>query len=200
MIRDQRNIAVTQPKEVSPVSGVKNGFDAAMKAQNSCPEFANSFVVSLNWKQKRLRERESMSTPASKSDYMLLFRGTNWDKELSAEQLQKVVSDWAAWFERLTQQGKCKGGHPLQSEGKIVSGKKGRTVADGPFAESKEAIGGYFYLQVADMDEALEIAKQCPGLDYGAVVEVRPVAEMCAARARALESSSHVGQIAAATA
>ena len=121
---------------------------------------------------------------------MLLFRGTNWDKDLSPEQLQKVVSDWAAWFERLTQQGKAIGGHPLQNEGRIVSGKKGRSVADGPFAESKEAIGGYFYLQVEDMDEAVEIAQQCPGLEYGAVVEVRPVAEMCAARARALQNSA----------
>ena len=63
-----------------------------------------------------------MSAPTEKTDYLLLFRGTNWDKELSPEQLQKVVSDWAAWFERLTQEGKCKGGHPLQNEGKLVSG------------------------------------------------------------------------------
>ena len=128
-----------------------------------------------------------MSTPTEKSDYLLLFRGTNWDKELSPEQLQQVVSDWAAWFERLSQQGKCKGGHPLRNEGKIVSGQKGRTVADGPFAESKEAIGGYFYLHVADLDEAVAIARQCPGLEYGAQVEVRPVAEMCMARQRANE-------------
>ena len=141
-----------------------------------------------------------MNTPTPKSDYMLLFRGTNWDQDLSPDQLQKVVSDWYAWFERLTQEGKAIGGHPLQNEGKIVSGKKGRTVADGPFAESKEAIGGYFYLQVADMDEAVEIAKQCPGLEYGAIVEVRPVAEMCTARHRALEISSCLGQLAGATA
>jgi len=124
---------------------------------------------------------------SEKSDYMLLFRGTNWDKELSPEQLQKVVADWYAWFERLKQEGKCAGGHPLMNEGKIVSGKKGRSVADGPFAESKEAIGGYFYLHVADEAEAVAIARQCPGLDHGCVVEVRPVADMCGARARAME-------------
>jgi hypothetical protein len=129
-----------------------------------------------------------MST--EKSDYMLLFRGTNWDKELSPEQLQKVVSDWYSWFEGLMKEGKAIGGHPLQTQGKLVSGRKGRTVADGPFAESKEAIGGYFYLQVANEQEAIAIAQQCPGLDYGCVVEVRPVAEMCSARARALESES----------
>ena len=131
---------------------------------------------------------------------MLLFRGTNWDKELSPEQLQKVVADWAAWFERLTKQGKALSGHPLQNEGKIVTGKKGRSVADGPFAESKEAVGGYFYLRVADEDEAVRIAQECPGLEYGAIVEVRPVAEMCTVRARALEISTPTGQLAGATA
>ena len=62
-------------------------------------------------------------------------------------------------------------------------------MADGPFAESKEAIGGYFYLTVADENEAIEIAQQCPGLEYGAVVEVRPVADVCSVRQRAEEYS-----------
>ena len=127
-----------------------------------------------------------MSGTSEKNDYMLLFRGTNWGDELTQEQLQKVVLDWAAWFEGLTKQGKALGGHPLEREGKIVSGKGGRVISDGPFAESKEAIGGYFYLRVADFDEALEIARQCPGLQYGAQVEVRPVAEMCTVRAKAI--------------
>lgn len=115
----------------------------------------------------------------TKSDYMLLFRGTNWSKELSPEQIQEVASDWMAWFERLTKEGKVTSGHPLMNQGKLVSGRKGRTVADGPFAESKEAIGGYFYLQVESEAEAIAIAQQCPGLEYGCIVEVRPVAEQC---------------------
>ena len=124
-----------------------------------------------------------MSTSTNKSDYMLLFRGGNaWTKQLSPGQLQQVVTDWYASFERAKEEGKCIGGHPLEEEGKLVSGPKGRNIADGPFAESKEAIGGYFYLQNVDLNEALEIAKQCPGLDYGAVVEVRPVAECAVTR------------------
>jgi hypothetical protein len=78
----------------------------------------------------------------------------------------------------------------LEREGKLVSGKQGRNVADGPFAESKEAIGGYFYLQVADENEAIQIAQQCPGLEYGAVVEVRPVADICSVKQRAEELSA----------
>ena len=134
-----------------------------------------------------LNSLEFMNNENAKSDYMLLFRGTSWDKKLTSEQVQKIVTDWKAWFEGLLNDGRAVGGHPLKDEGKIVSGKQ-RTVADGPFAESKEAIGGYFYLKVSGMDEAIEIAKQCPGLDYGLEVEVRPVAEMCMVRNRALQS------------
>jgi hypothetical protein len=64
-------------------------------------------------------------------------------------------------------------------------------VADGPFAESKEAIGGYFLLQVDDQNEAVKIAQQCPTLEYGATVEVRPVAEQCATMHRVKEQLAH---------
>lgn len=109
---------------------------------------------------------------------MLLFVGMDWHKGLSPEQTQKVSEQWMAWFKGLTQQGKAVAGHPLGFEGKGVSGKD-RTVTDGPFAEAKEAIGGYFMLDVATLDEAVAIAQQCPGLPYGVKVEVRPVLAEC---------------------
>jgi hypothetical protein len=95
------------------------------------------------------------------------------------------MTQWKGWFERLTQAGKVKAGQPLEREGKVVSGRKGKVVADGPFAESKEAIGGYFLLEVDSLDEAVAIAKECPGLDHGAIVEVRPIAEVCPSMAQA---------------
>ena len=110
---------------------------------------------------------------------MLVFRGTDWHKGLAPEEMEKVASQWMAWFNRLTAQGKAIAGNPLRNEGKIVSGKNGRVIADGPFAESKEAIGGYFMLQVNSLEEAVAVAQECPGLAYGAVVEVRPVAAEC---------------------
>lgn len=120
-----------------------------------------------------------MSTQKAKSEYMLLFRGNDWHKGLSQETIQKVSSEWMAWFERLGAQGKVIAGSPLEPQTIVVSGKNGRVVADGPFAESKEAIGGYFLLKVDTFEEATVIAKQCPGLPYGALVEVRQVAEEC---------------------
>jgi len=114
----------------------------------------------------------------NQTGYMLLFVGMDWHKGLSPEQTQKISEDWMAWFKRLNEQGKAVTGHPLGCEGKSVSGKN-RTVTNGPFAEAKEAIGGYFMLDVATMDEAVAIAQQCPGLPYGAKVEVRPVLSEC---------------------
>src|SRR6266481_2221348 len=119
-----------------------------------------------------------MSTQAQ-TGYMLIFRGTDWHNGLSPEQMQQVAGQWMAWFNRLTEQGKAIAGNPLEREGKIVSGKNGRVVADGPFAESKEAIGGYFLLRVDTLDEAVAIAQGCPGLAYGSLVEVGPVAAAC---------------------
>ena len=119
-----------------------------------------------------------MSTQTA-PEYMLLFRGTDWHAGLSPEEIQQVVNQMKAWFDRLTAEGKAKAGKPLFHEGKIVSLKNGRSVVDGPFAESKEAIGGFFLLQVDSLDEAAEIAKEFPALEYGATVEVRPVAPEC---------------------
>lgn len=109
---------------------------------------------------------------------MLIFRGTDWYQSLSPEQMQQVADRWMAWFNGLKDEGKCVAGNPLEREGKIVSGKN-RVVSDGPFAESKETIGGYFLLKVNTLDEAVTIAQQCPGLPYGIRVEVRPVAGEC---------------------
>lgn len=110
--------------------------------------------------------------------YLLIFRGTDWYRGLSPEQMQQVADQWMVWFNGLRESGQCAAGNPLEREGKIVSGKN-RIVSDGPFAESKESIGGYFLLTVRAMDEAVAIAQQCPGLPYGIRVEVRPIAPAC---------------------
>lgn len=131
-------------------------------------------------------EKKNMSTEATNSEsiattgeYMLLFRGQDWDRKLSPEELQRSMSKWTAWYDQLTHQGKIKSAHPLTPGGRVISQKKGQPIADGPFAESKEAIGGYFLLQQSSLDEAVQIAKKCPLLEHGVTVEVRTVAEQC---------------------
>ena len=133
-----------------------------------------------------------MST-SNKNGYLLIFRSTDWYRGLSPEQMQLIADQWMAWFNRLKDENKCVAGNPLEREGKIVSGKN-RAVSDGPFAESKETIGGYFLLKVDSLDEAVAIARECPGLPFGIRVEVRPVAGECpmGAEARAQADLAHV--------
>ncbi len=118
---------------------------------------------------------------AKLSPYLLIFRESSGDvyKGLSADQRQNLMEQWNAWYDGLAAEGKVQHGNPLEAQGRVVSGARGERVVDGPFAESKEAIGGYFFLTVADIDEATEIAKRCPSLALGMSVEVRPVAEAC---------------------
>ena len=141
-----------------------------------------------------------MTSPNAPTEYLLLYRGQDWDKGLTDDQTQEILNRSMAWFEALDRKGKVKASQGLERTGCIVSGKKGALVMDGPFAESKEAIGGYFYLHVANEEEAIAIAQQCPGLEYGCIVEVRPVADMCGVRARAVEYAARNEQLAGANA
>jgi hypothetical protein len=68
--------------------------------------------------------------------------------------------------------------NPLTPDRKIVSGLNGTVVSDGMAAESKEAIGGFFIVNVATMDEAVNIARTCPMFKYGGQLEVRRIAEL----------------------
>jgi hypothetical protein len=110
---------------------------------------------------------------------MLLFRGPHWDKGLSPEDLQAAMDKVMAWFEELNERGKIKASQPLGAQGRIISGTNGRLVVDGPFAESKEAVGGYLVLLADDLNEAVEIARSMPTLKYGITVEVRPILAEC---------------------
>lgn len=121
------------------------------------------------------------TTSTSASAYMLLFRNTGPEnyQHLSAEQRQQVVTRWNAWFDGLVAQGKAIEGQPLEMQTRVVSGAGGARVIDGPFAEAKEAIGGYVKLLVNDLDEATAIAKRHPGLAYGLIIEVRELTPHC---------------------
>jgi hypothetical protein len=84
----------------------------------------------------------------------------------------QALGSFYAWFERLSNEGKMRMGKRLEHEGKIVA--CGNAMTDGPFIESKETIGGYWFIQAESLEEAAEIARGNPGLDYGLILEVRP--------------------------
>jgi len=109
----------------------------------------------------------------NQNGYMLLYRTDEWYNRLSHKELQKLIGQNQAWFETLTAQDKVKPGRALQ-----------RT---GPFAESKEAIGGYLVVDVETIEEAIAIAQSSPNLAYGGSIEVRPMADECPLDVRARE-------------
>ncbi len=112
---------------------------------------------------------------AKQTDYLFLFRGGADLSTQSPEQMQQTMNKWFAWIGELRGQGKYKAGDPLGDEGKVLSGKKGRTITDGPFVEGKETVGGYVIVSAKDTSEAMAIAKGCPIFDNGGSLEVRPV-------------------------
>ena len=139
--------------------------------------------VEVTFDLKRASNKSaSMATnpTASANSFLLLFRnaGPDTHAHLSRDQREDLTKQWNNWYEGLAAQGKVTHGRPLALQGRVVSGERGVHVTDGPFAETKEVVGGYFFLNVADLDEATEIAKMCPGLPLGLTVEVRPVAEV----------------------
>ena len=103
-------------------------------------------------------------------DFMLLFRGAAQQYEFSPEQMQGHMQKWLAWVDELKSKNIYVSGEPLLPEGKTVTGKKA-VVTDGPFAESKEIIGGFFIIKAASIEEAAEIAKDSPDLPLDGAVE-----------------------------
>ena len=108
-------------------------------------------------------------------EYMMLFRNEKMDggPKPSDEQMKAVMQQWQKLIKGLAAQGSYSGTNRLYPEGKTI--KPNSVIADGPFAEVKEIVGGYVIVKANSLDEAVEMAKACPNLLYGGNVEVRPV-------------------------
>ncbi len=110
--------------------------------------------------------------------YMLLVYDTAgaWP-ELTEEEMGAVYSEYAA----VSQNRATKHSAQLKGteEAKTVRIKDGQTlVTDGPFAETKEQLGGYYLVEASSIDEAAKLAEQIPSARFGGSVEVRPIVEM----------------------
>ena len=113
--------------------------------------------------------------------YMLMIYGNeSAEAAVPAATMQEVMAAYGAYSQALVQAGVMVGGERLQpsSTATRVSTAAGKTqVLDGPYAESKEQLGGYYMIEVKDLDQALTWAARCPGSQHG-TVEVRPIWEM----------------------
>jgi hypothetical protein len=112
--------------------------------------------------------------------YMLLLYSdpSDW-ATMSPEEMQKAIQKFVAWREKLVSQKILVGSHKLMDEpGKVMRGKGQIRVMDGPYSEAKEVLGGYFLIEAANYDQAVDRTRDCPGLEYGGTIEVREVDPM----------------------
>lgn len=108
--------------------------------------------------------------------FLFLFRGGNFRSQ-SPEVMQAHMQKWFAWMEALNKKEIFVGSEPLQPVGRQLSGKN-KTVTDGPFIEAKEMVGGYTIVLAKDINEATEIAKDCPIFEMDGKLEIRPIQKM----------------------
>jgi hypothetical protein len=117
-----------------------------------------------------------MTTTGTESrSFMLLLRGGVSNRDLSPDQMQQQIGRYMNWIEKLRRDGHFVAGEPLDETGKVLSGKNGTTITDGPFTESKEEVGGYFIIRAQDLKHAVEISKGCPIFVNNGTVEVRAI-------------------------
>lgn len=109
--------------------------------------------------------------------YVLIFVNQgDWRANKSEEDLTKIDAPIRSWWDELVKSGVGKGGQELKPQRTATSVRRvngSMKVTDGPFIESKESVGGFALIEVADLDKAIAVAKSFPGGD----VEVRPVVE-----------------------
>lgn len=111
-------------------------------------------------------------------EYMLLIRGGDDDSaDLSAEDAQQRIQKYIDWAQRLRERGLNLGANELAAGGVVLRSRGGEIMVDGPFTETKEAIGGYFHIRTNDEAEAVAVASECPVLEFGGAVEVRTIVD-----------------------
>ena len=110
------------------------------------------------------------------ANFLFLFRRSPNPEKASPEEMQQIMQKWMSWVDELKKKGVYKAGEPLLPTGKMLH--KDNVITDGPFAEGKELIGGFFIVEADDIDAAVTMANGCPDLERGGSVEVRDIAKM----------------------
>ena len=112
-----------------------------------------------------------MSRTPTTTEYLVISRG-QWDADAPPEKIQAAIDDFYVWHDALVAAGKMRPGQRLGTGRRTVS-RKG--ITDGPFTETKEVIGGYWFILAGTLDEAAEIAAGNPCVHCGLWFEIRPI-------------------------
>jgi hypothetical protein len=114
-----------------------------------------------------------MNQATAKHQYLVISRG-KWDEGATKEDVQRAIDSFYDWYEGHVASGRMGRGSRLQADGKVVSS---RSITDGPFTETKELIGGYWFIVAGSLDEAAALAAENPCLAFGLTLEIRPLDE-----------------------
>jgi hypothetical protein len=110
------------------------------------------------------------------SQFLYIYRGGQ--RAQTPADGEREMQKWVAWMEELGKKGHiAERGQPLEQTGKVVRGKD-KVVTDGPYAESKDVVGGFTLVEAKDLSHAAELSKGCPIFETGGMVEVRPIMQM----------------------
>lgn len=111
-------------------------------------------------------------TRPSTSEFLVISRG-KWDPNTEPKDIESAIDKFYRWLEQNIAEGRMVTGSRLGTEGAVV-GKAG-LITDGPFGESKEVVGGYWFILAADLRSAAELAAQNPCAQFGLTFEIRPL-------------------------
>lgn len=126
-----------------------------------------------------------MSQSKAQSEYLVISRG-QWDEDKSPEEIQKAIDAFYVWHDQLISEGKMKTGQRLAKPTMTIS-RHG--ITDGPYAEAKEVMGGYWFFIAGSLAEAAALAAKNPTLTCGLTYEVRPIEpERCSAYEETVET------------
>jgi hypothetical protein len=111
---------------------------------------------------------------------LLLHQNLDRPRPSSPDEMMSITKEYMAWADKMRGEGRLKGGDKLTDDaGKILHAKGGRlAVTDGPYAEGKEIVGGYFTIAAQDYEEACRLAESCPHIKFGGRIELRQIHQM----------------------
>lgn len=115
------------------------------------------------------------------SEFVFLFRATEAEQREAMgtpARAQQSMQAWLAWIRDLEAKGHLKDpGQPLDPSGKVIRGKK-KVVTDGPYTETKDLVLGFIVIEARDLAQAVELSSNCPMVEGGGSVEIRPVGKL----------------------
>jgi hypothetical protein len=134
-----------------------------------CPVRVGCFVL-----QSKITEF-LMTTQSNRPQFLLLLRQPSGGTP-APDELQKIMVRFGAWMKAMRDKGHVLGTNGLDpTAGKVLRGPRGVSATDGPYPEAKEIVGGYVLITADNLEQAVELARECPGLDNQMAIEVRCV-------------------------